>query len=101
MCLKNAEIFAQKFGYQRADYYTGVTNEQKALNGFDRAVYYPTNWHNSQYETLMSKFPAFIRYGGLVPVPPEYFQRNYLGIYPIKQQPLVDEPQPFTQQRYS
>jgi hypothetical protein len=94
---------AEKFGYQRADdpNYRGIENAQKSLNQFDRAVYYPTNWHNSGYVTLMSKFPQFLRYGGLVPVAPEYFQRNYLGIYPIGQQPQVDDGKPYDSQRYS
>lgn len=101
MCLSNAEVYAQKFGYQRAEYYTGLTDEQKSLNQFDLAVYTPTNWRPTQYEVLRSKFPAFIRYGGLVPVAPEWFQRNYLGIYPIKQQPIVDEPKPYNTARFS
>lgn len=102
MCLTALDVITEKFGYQRAAYYTGVTNEQKAVNqNFDAAIYYPTNWHNSQYDTLMSKFPAFIRYGGLVPVAPEWFQKNYLGAYSIKEQPTVNEPEAFTVARYS
>jgi hypothetical protein len=100
MCIA-ADIYAQKFGLQRAQGYTGVTNEQKELNQFDTAVYYPTNWHNSQYETLKSKFPAFIRYGGLVPISPEFLTKNYLGIYPIGQQPTIDESKPYQIQRLS
>lgn len=101
MCMKTAlDIVTQKFGFQRAQYYTGLTNEQKSLNGFDTAVYFPTNWRVT-YTPHKAKFPALIRYGGLQPVAPEYFQRNFLGVFPIKQQPLVDEPDAFTLPRYS
>ena len=100
MCLP-ADVYAQKFGYQRAQFYTNVTNEQKSTIPFDKAVYYPTNWHNSQYVTQKAKFPVFVRYGGLIPVAPEYFQKNYLGIYPIGQQPTIDESKPFQIPRLS
>jgi hypothetical protein len=98
MCLPNAEIIAQKFGYQRENY--GVGNQQKALNQFDIAVYYPTNWRVS-YIPHSAKFPKFIRYGGLVPIAPEYFQRNFMGVYPIGQQPLINETKPHERLRYS
>jgi len=100
MCIA-ADIYAQKFGYQRALGYTDVTNEQKSTIPFDKTVYYPTNWHNSQYATVKAKFPAFIRYGGLVPVSPEYLQKNYLGIYPIGQQPTIDDSKPYQIPRFS
>jgi hypothetical protein len=90
MC-QGQELYEQKFGYQRAAHYTGVSEAQKDLNTFDKHVYFPTNWRNN-YAPLMSKFPEFLRYGGLVSVAPEYLQKNYLGIYPIGQQPLVNEP---------
>lgn len=101
MCGIAADIYAQKFGFQIAQHDTGQTAVQKDFNTFDKHVYFPTNWHNSQYKTLTSKFPVFIRYGGLVPVAPEYFQKNYLGIYPITQQPLVDEGNAYDKSRFS
>ena len=100
MCLA-ADDYARKFGYQRAQFYTGVTNQQKALTPFDKAVYYPTNWHNSGYATQMAKTPNFIKYGALVPVAPEYLQKNYLGIFPIGQQPIVDDTKPYMLPRLS
>lgn len=88
----------QKFGRQPVD--SGTSNAQKALNGFSPTVYIPTNWRGS-YEPHKAKFPAFIKYGGLFPVAPEYFQRNYLGIYPIANQPTIDEGKPFLKMRNS
>ncbi len=100
MCLA-IDVLTQKFGFQISQHQTGLTNEQKSLNGFEPTVYYPTNWRNSQYQRLLSKFPQFIRYGGLVPVNPEWFQKNYQGTYSIKEQPVVNEPEAFTVPRYS
>lgn len=100
-------VITQKFGYQRADYYTGVTNEEKYYNGFDRTIYFPTNWRGgtqpgaANYSPLKSKFPVFLRYGGLTSINPEYIQKNYAGIYPITQQPVIDEPKPFMRRRFS
>lgn len=96
-----ADDYAQKFGYQRALDYSGLTNAQKSTIPFDKTVYYPTNWHNSQYMTQMAKFPVFIRYGGLLSVPPNYLQKNYLGIYPIGQQPTIDDSKPYQIPRFS
>ena len=101
MCRESCNVgdfIEQKFGMQRGDY--GNTQAQKSLNGFDHTIYYPTNWRGT-YDRLLSKFPAFIRYGGLVPINPEWFQRNYLGIYPIKQQPQIDEGNAFDKLRFS
>lgn len=100
MCIA-ADMYAQKFGFQISQHQTGDTNAQKDLNTFDKHVYFPTNWRNSQIEPHRAKFPAFIRYGGLVSVAPEYLQKNYLGIYPITQQPLVDEGNAYERGRYS
>lgn len=96
-----ADMFAQKFGYQRAEGYTGVTEIQKSLTPFDKHIYFPTNWRDSQVEPHRAKFPAFIRYGGLTSVPPEFMQKAYLGIYPITQQPTVDEGDPYAKPRFS
>lgn len=101
VCLPNADLLAQKFGNQIQFQQQGITNAEKSMNGFAHTVYFPTNWRDSGYNVLMAKFPAFIRYGGLVPVAPEYFQRNYLGVYPLGQQPVVDESKPFDNLRYS
>lgn len=100
MCLAS-EIFARKFGYQRSEFYSGVSNDQKELNQFDRHIYFPTNWRNSQIEPLRGKYPEFIRYGGLVSVPPEYLQKGYLGIYPITEQPIINEQNPYEKIRIS
>lgn len=91
---------SQKFGYQRANFETATGDLQKSANGFDPTVYYPTNWRGT-YDALLGKFPEFLRFGALRPVSPEYFQKNYLGIYPLKQQPLVEEQKPYTTSRYS
>ncbi len=96
-----ADIYAQKFGYQRVNDYTGLTAQQKSTIPFDKAVYYPTNWHNNQYETLTAKFPFFVRYGGLLSVSPNYLAKNYLGIYPLGQQPIIDESKPYQLPRLS
>lgn len=101
MCLKTAADCAdyvnQKFGYQRQDY--GNTEAQKSLNQFQFAVVYPTNWRT--YDPEPGKYPAFIRYGGYVPEPVEYYQKGYAGIYPLKEQPIVDPPQPYVLDRNS
>lgn len=96
-----ADIFAQKFGYQRYDYDTGLTPAQKSTVPWEKALYYPTNWHDRQWVTHTAKFPEFVRYGGLVSVPPNYLQKNYLGIYPIGQQPTIDESKPYQLPRFS
>jgi hypothetical protein len=96
-----AEVLRQKFGYQRAEFYTGLSEAQKSLNQFQHAVYFPTNWRNNQIPNHAAKFPQFIRYGSLTPVAPEWFQRNYQGVYSIKQQPTVNEPDAFTLPRFS
>lgn len=101
MCLPNADLMAQKFGFQISEHQTGLSNVQKSLNQFDKAVYYPTNWHNTQYETWRAKYPDFIRYGGFVPVSPEYFQKNYLGVFGLKNQPIIEEAEAFTKPRFS
>lgn len=94
-------LFAEKFGRQRACEYTDVTNKEKQLNGFDPVIYYPTNWRANNVEPLRGKFPAFQMYGATVPVNPEYYQKNYVGIFPIKQQPTIDEQKPYETVRKS
>lgn len=102
MCLTALDVMQEHFGYQRAAYAGNLTNVQKATNqNFDAAIYYPTNWHNSQYQTWRAKTPGFQRYGGLVPINPEWFQKNYLGAYSLKEQPTINEPDAFTVGRYS
>lgn len=100
MCVSNRDVVNQKFGYQRSEYYTGLTDELKSFSLFGRAVETPTNWRVS-YEPQKSKIPVFLRYGSNVPVTPEWFQRNYLGSFPLKQQPIIEEPKPFNVPRFS
>lgn len=95
MCCK--DILEQKFGRLQKD--SGITNEQKSLNGFDRAVYFPTNWRS--YNPLESKYPEFLRFGAFNPQSAEYYEKNYFGIYPVKQQPTLEIPQPYTRLRFS
>lgn len=100
MCNQSANaVIESKFGYQRANYYTGLSEKIKSLSTFDKAVYFPTNWR--VYDPQKAKFPQFIKYGGFVPVIPEYFRKNYLGVYSLKQQPVIDEPEAHTIPRYS
>lgn len=96
------DAMTQKFGYQIADHASGeLTREQKSTIPFDKALYYPTNWHNSQYDTQRASMPYFVRYGGLLSVSPNYLAKNYLGIYPIGQQPTIDESKPYQIPRFS
>jgi hypothetical protein len=100
MCLA-ADVYAQKFGFQISENISGLAEQQKALNTFDKHVYFPTNWRENGVEVHKGKFPAFIRYGAYAPVPPEYLQKAYAGIYPITQQPTVDEGVPYARNRVS
>jgi len=93
-----ANYIAQKFGYQREDY--GNTAAQKSLNTFDKAVYYPTNWRGN-WENFRGKLPVFLHFGATVKTPPEYYQKNYLGITPLNLHPLIEPPQPYANKRLS
>ena len=89
----------QKFGRQVI--HDGTSNQQKRLNGFNPTIYFPTNWRNSGYEPLLSKTPNYHRLDGGQNVIPDYYQKNYIGLYPMKLQPLMNDPQPYTKSRFS
>lgn len=94
-----AGFIAQKFGYQRVP--NGTGEAQKSMNQFQFEIVYPTNWRGT-YEPLMSMYPQLgIRYGASNPPAPYYYERNYIGIFPMKQQPTVDPPQPYNVPRWS
>lgn len=101
MCTQTAlDVITQKFGWQRAAYRDGESNEQKSLNGFDPTIFIPSNWRGT-YTPELAKVPNFVRYGGLVPVAPDWFQKNYMGVYSLKEQPTIEEPKAFTLPRFS
>jgi hypothetical protein len=94
-----AEFIAQKFGYQRVP--SGVGEAQKSMNQFQFEVVYPTNWRVT-WSPLMSMYPQLgIRYGASNPPAPYFYERNYSGIMPLKQQPTIDAPQPYAVEQFT
>lgn len=94
-----SEFISQKFGRQLIP--SGTGEAQKSMNQFQFEVVYPTNWRVN-WKPLMSMYPQLgIRYGGTVPQAPYVYEKNYAGIFPLKQQPIVEPPQPYTVGRYS